>query len=34
MDYNEAISYLGLKTAFSEEVIKEVAGYFEKELGL
>ncbi|WP_022761146.1 M3 family metallopeptidase [Butyrivibrio sp. AD3002] len=34
MDYFNAISALGLKPAFSEEVIKEAAEYLQKELGL
>jgi M3 family oligoendopeptidase len=34
MDYNEAISYMGLKSSFSEEVIREVGDFLAKELRL
>lgn len=34
MDYNEAIQYMGLKSSFSEEVIREVGEYLAKELEL
>ena len=32
MDYNEAISYMGLKSSFSEDVIRENGEYLETEL--
>lgn len=34
MDYNDAIKYMGLKSPFSEEVIREVAEYLQRELEL
>ena len=34
MDYNEALSYMGLRSSFSEEVIREVGKYLETELEL
>ena len=34
MDYNEAITYMGLKSSFSEEVIREVGEYLKNELKL
>lgn len=34
MDYNDAIAYTGLKSSFSEDVIREVGEYLENELEL
>ena len=34
MDYNASMEYLGLKSAFDEEVIIEAAEYLRSELGL
>ncbi len=34
MDYNDAIAYMGLKSSFSEEVIREVGHYLESDLEL
>ncbi len=34
MDYNEAIAYMGLKSSFSEDVIREIGEYLETELEL
>ena len=34
LDYNEAITYIGLKPAYTEEIVKEVAEYLKAELHL
>lgn len=34
MDYNDSMEYLGLKSAFDEEVMIEAAEYLKNELGL